>query len=90
MAENPDPKEWTLMFYFASDNPLAPNVVSQLKALKSAGFHLGVNVVLQFDPNTQDTPTHIFDVNKMNKIKHAFELNSGDEQVPFKFWTGND
>ena len=31
--------EWTLMFYFASDNPLAPSVVSQLKALKNAGFH---------------------------------------------------
>ena len=32
-------KEWTLMFYFASDNPLAPSIVSQLKALKNAGFH---------------------------------------------------
>ena len=103
MGEKTDrnPKEWTLMFYFASDNPLAPNVVSQLKALKSAGYHLGVNVVLQFDPNVEDIPTHIFDVNKMNKIEHAFEFGQQrkkalekeqqpDEERPFKFWGRND
>ena len=32
-------KEWTLMFYFASDNPLAAGIVSQLKSIKQAGFH---------------------------------------------------
>lgn len=66
----PDKKEWTLMFYFASDNPLAPGVVSQLKALKSAGYHPDVNVVTQFDPFVEGTPTHVFEVNLMNKLKH--------------------
>src|SRR5687768_16412384 len=63
-----DVKEWTLMFYFASDNPLAPNVVSQLKAIKNAGFHKDVNVITKFDPQTPGTPTHIFDVNLANKL----------------------
>ncbi|PYT04704.1 MAG: hypothetical protein DMF65_01560, partial [Acidobacteria bacterium] len=51
------------MFYFASDNPLAPSVVSQLKALKNAGFHPDANVVARFDPHTVGTPTHTFDFN---------------------------
>ncbi len=41
----PETKEWTLMFYLASDNPLAPSIVSQLKALKNAGFHSEANVI---------------------------------------------
>ncbi len=61
-------KEWTLMFYFASDNPLAPNVVSQLKAIKNAGFHNDVNVLMKFDPQIKGIPTHIFDVNLANKL----------------------
>ncbi len=64
-----EPKEWTLMFYFASDNPLAISVVSQLKAIKAAGFHRDANVITQFDPFTPGTPTHIFDVNHVNKLK---------------------
>jgi hypothetical protein len=63
------PKEWTLMFYFASDNPLAPSIVSQLKALKNAGFHPEANVVARFDPHTVGTPLHTFDVNLGPKLK---------------------
>lgn len=63
------PRECTLMFYFASDNPLAPGIVSQLKALKQAGFHPEANVVVHFDPNADNTPVHIFDVNLVNKIR---------------------
>jgi hypothetical protein len=77
-----DTKEWTLMFYFACDNALAPGVVTQLKALKQAGFHPDVNVVVQFDPQTADTPTHIFDVNLMNKVKRPGEADIG--------FSGND
>lgn len=58
---------WTLMFYFASDNPLAPGIVSQLKALKNAGYHPNVNVIAYFDPQTSETPTHIFDINAIDK-----------------------
>lgn len=71
-------KEWTLMFYFASDNALAPTIVSQLKAIKDAGFHPDVNVIAQFDPHTVNTPTHIFDVNLVYKLK-----NPGVSKVGF-------
>lgn len=70
-------KEWTLMFYMASDNPLAISIVSQLKALKDAGFHHQVNVIAQFDPFTEGTPTHIFDVNLVNKLKQPYSSNIG-------------
>lgn len=62
-------KEWTLMFYFASDTILAPEIVSQLKSIKQAGFHPNVNVVAQFDPNVENAETHIFDVNRIKKIQ---------------------
>jgi len=61
-------KEWTLMFYFASDNPLASTIVSQLKALKDAGFHPDANVIAHFDPHVVNTPVHVFDVNTVNKF----------------------
>jgi hypothetical protein len=73
----PETKEWTLMFYFASDNPLAISVVSQLKAIKAAGFHPDANVVAQFDPYTEGTPTHVFDVNLINKLKDHGAPNIG-------------
>lgn len=77
-------KEWTLMFYFASDNGLAPEVVSQLKAIKQAGFHDDVNVIAQFDPNTANTDTHIFDVNRINKLK------AGECKIGFIGMTARD
>ncbi|HZI19375.1 MAG TPA: clostripain-related cysteine peptidase [Pyrinomonadaceae bacterium] len=64
-----DPKEWTLMFYFASDNPLAPSIVSQLKSIKDAGFHPDANVIARFDPHGSVTPTHVFEVNLVRKLK---------------------
>src|SRR5258706_12889756 len=62
------PKKWTLMFYFASDNPLAPGIVSQLKALKHAGHHSEANVIAQFDPHSPRVPVHIFHINLVNKL----------------------
>jgi hypothetical protein len=80
----PETKEWTLMFYFASDNPLAPGIISQLKALKAAGFHKQANVIAQFDPYTEGTPTHIFDVNIVKKLESPEEFNIGfDSEDPF-------
>jgi hypothetical protein len=79
MPRIPETKEWTLMFYFASDNPLAPSIVSQLKALKDAGFHPEANVIAHFDPHTTNTPVHIFDVNLINKLKAR-----GKAQVGFR------
>ena len=76
-------KEWTLMFYFASDNPLAPGIVSQLKALKQAGFHPEANVVVHFDPNEEDTPVHIFDVNLVNKLVAKKKGRDHENQIGF-------
>jgi len=89
-------KECTLMFYFASDNPLAISIVSQLKAIKAAGFHKEANVIVQFDPFTEDTPTHVFDVNLVNKLKAKCDCKTDfDEDSPFvlnliedKLWNG--
>lgn len=79
-------KKWTLMFYLASDNPLAPGVISQLKAIKAAGWHKQANVIVQFDPYTEDTPTHVFDVNLVRKLKsgkeHDIGFHSDDSFVP--------
>jgi hypothetical protein len=70
------------MFYFASDNPLAISIVSQLKAIKSAGHHPEANVIVHFDPVTEGTPTHVFDVNLINKLQ-----SNGRPQIGFN---GND
>lgn len=77
----PQPKEWTLMFYMASDNPLVISIVSQLKALKTAGYHPDVNVIAQFDPYAEGTPTHIFDVNMIYKL-NAEKPNIGFADNP--------
>lgn len=66
---HPPTKEWTVMFYFASDNPLAPSIILQLKAIKDAGYHPEANIVAHFDPHTPNTPTHVFDVNYVDKLK---------------------
>lgn len=80
----PENKEWTLMFYLASDNPLAPGVISQLKSIKAAGFHKQANVIVQFDPQSQATPTHVFDVNVIRKVTSEKEYNIGfDADKPY-------
>lgn len=77
MMESKEKKQWTLMFYFGSDNALAPGIVSQLKALKNAGFHPEVNVIAHFDPFTPGTPTHVFDVNLIEKLRHPGKARVG-------------
>jgi hypothetical protein len=73
----PEEREWTVMFYFASDNALAPGIVSHLKALKNAGYHPQVNVLAQFDPHTVNTPVHFFEVNRVEKLLNPNEINIG-------------
>ncbi len=57
MDKPKDPVEWTIMFYFASDNPLASSIVSQLKALKDAGGHQQAHVIAYFDPQPKNATT---------------------------------
>ena len=70
-------KEWTLMFYFASDNPLASTIVSQLKAIKDAGYHPDANVIAHFDPHTPGTPVHVLDVNQVEKFWYPNQSQVG-------------
>jgi hypothetical protein len=62
-----DLNEWTVMFYCGTDNLLAPVVVSQLKAIKDAGFQHNTDVLVHFDPNEIGAPTRIYDVNRSRK-----------------------
>jgi hypothetical protein len=73
----PKTNEWTLMFYCASDNALAPEIVSQLKSIKNAGYHHEVNVIAYFDPQPAGTPAHIFDVNAIYKLKRPHDNDIG-------------
>jgi len=72
-------KEWTLMFFFAGDNPLSPFVVSQLKAIKDAGFQENTDVVVYFDPNEIGAPTRIYDVNRKRKLKQKDKIGDGED-----------
>ena len=74
---------WTVMFYFAGDNALAPAVVSQLKALTDAGWHKAVNVVAQFDPNEKGVPTNVYEINYARKAKSNANSDIGDGTDPF-------
>jgi hypothetical protein len=93
----PVTREWTVMFFLASDNPLAPGTVPHLKAMKSAGYHPEVNVIAQFDPNTENVPVHIFDVNRMEKLGNPDTVNIGFSAndsfvrnlLPDKLWDAN-
>jgi hypothetical protein len=86
MSKPKDPVEWTIMFYFASDNPLASSIVSQLKALKDAGGHQQTNVIAYFDPQPKNMPSHVFEVNLVEKLKGKRE-HPKLSQVVFE---GND
>ncbi len=83
----PQLREWTVMFCFATDNPLAPGTISQLKAIKNAGFHRDVNVIAQFDPNTVNMPVHIFDVNMVERLKEEKKHPKEASNIGFE---GND
>jgi len=81
VERKPELKEWTVMFCFATDNPLAPGTISQLKAIKNAGFHREVNVIAQFDPHTLNMPVHIFDVNLVERLKLEHELKKDGKSL---------
>ncbi len=77
-------KEWTVMIFFAGDNALSPLIVSQLKAIKDAGFHQDVDVLVHFDSNEAGVPTRIFDVNRKRKNgTRGRRSKIGDGRDPF-------
>jgi Clostripain family len=74
-------KEWTLMFFFASDNNLSASMFYQLKAMKTAGFQVDTNVLAYFDPHERGMPSMIFEINRMEKDGQD-ESKIGDDKNP--------
>lgn len=74
------PNEWTIMFFTASDNELSLYNVSQLKALKEAGFQEDVEVLAYADSAENGVPTRLFNIN--SKVKTA--------ECPTAIGDGND
>jgi Clostripain family len=82
--------DWTLMFFFASDNPLAPLLVSQLKAIKDAGFQEHTEVLVYFDPMEKGWPTKIYNVNKKRKAYANAKWEQDKDYPKTKIGDGND
>ncbi len=61
--------DWTVMFFFAGDNHLSPSMISQLKAIKDAGFQKNTTVLIYFDPNERGSRVSIFEVNRKRKTE---------------------
>lgn len=74
-------KKWTLMFFFASDNILSPSMLSQIKAIKSAGYQTNTNVLVHFDPNEKGVPTRIFALHQNDKPSGK-PSSIGDSDAP--------
>ncbi len=74
--------EWTLMFFFASDDPLSALTVSQLKAIKDAGYEKHTNVLVYFDSNEKGVPLRLFNVNSKRKLGKP-KTFIGDGSNPF-------
>lgn len=75
--------EWTVMFFFASDNELSPLVVSQLKAIKDAGFQKNTDVLVYFDANEKGAPTSLYHVNHTRKTREPDKSKIGDGEDPY-------
>jgi hypothetical protein len=74
--------EWTIMCYTASDNDLSLFNVSQLKALKEAGFQERVEVLAYADSNEKGVPTRLFHINSRLKTKRR-PTAIGDGEDPY-------
>jgi hypothetical protein len=77
--------EWTVMVYFGSDGELSPLIVSQLKAIKEAGYQEKTDVLLYFDANEKGAPTRIYNVNQRRKARAAQDKKTeiGDGEDPY-------
>lgn len=65
------PNDWTIMFFFAADNDLAPLIVSQLKGIKDAGYQQNTEVIVHFDPQEKSARTRVYNVNSARKQAKA-------------------
>jgi len=75
--------DWTVMFFFASDNELSPLILSQLKSIKEAGFQENTDVLVYFDANEKGAPTKLYRVNHRRKTLAAKKTKIGDGEDPY-------
>jgi hypothetical protein len=81
MINSDNETQWTLMFFFASDNTLSPSTLSQLKAIKAAGPHPKTKAIVYFDPNEKGAPTRVFEINKADD--GATPPQTTESEAPF-------
>jgi hypothetical protein len=80
------------MCYTASDNDLSLFNVSQLKALKEAGFQKDVEVLAYADSNENGVPTRLFNINsKVKTVRLPTRIGDGEDPyvrnfVPDEIW----
>jgi hypothetical protein len=74
--------EWTIMFYFGSDNELSLLNISQIKAVKEAGYQRNTELLLYFDSNETGVPSRLFNINKKNRGNRT-GTRIGDGKDPF-------
>lgn len=75
----PSRSKLTVMIYLAGDNNLSPSMISQLKAIKDAGFQKDTTVMVRFDPGETGAPTCIFEVNSRRKKKYCSHIGDGED-----------
>src|SRR5215470_6492787 len=75
--------DWTIMFYFATDNELSALNISQIKAVKEAGYQKSTEIILYFDSNEKGVPTRLFNMNKSRKGNPPTKTRIGDGKDPF-------
>jgi hypothetical protein len=73
------------MFYFGSDDALSPLMVSQLKAIKDAGFQENTEVIVYFDASEKGVPTRLYNVNHARKalLPEGGRTQVGDGETSF-------
>ncbi|HEX6715776.1 MAG TPA: clostripain-related cysteine peptidase [Pyrinomonadaceae bacterium] len=87
-GSNQSPK-WTIMFFFASDNALSPLLISQVRAIKDAGFEQNTQILAYFDSNERGVPTRVYNMNRFRRLNS--DGNSiGDGRDPFIHHIGED
>lgn len=70
--------EWTVMVFIANNDDLSPLIVSQLKAIKEAGFQNKTDVLVYVDATEQGAPTRVYNVNQGRKKLRNEEIGDGE------------
>jgi len=71
--------KWTVMVYMGSDDANSPLFVEQVKAMKDAGYHENIEILVYFDPHEPSVSTSILNINsKRKKEAGACAVQIGD------------